>query len=85
MSFQSCKDCRYFLPVDVFYGLCKRSKNKITQDDPFCDQAEKIAKCKFCLNYSAERDFLGKCKGTTLAYPDIIAAQCADFGWIEQN
>ena len=85
MSFQSCKDCRYFLPVDVFSGLCKMNKQKITQEDPSCEQGEKIAKCKFCMHFTADSEFLGKCKGATLAYPDMIAAQCADFAWIRPN
>jgi 4-hydroxyphenylacetate decarboxylase small subunit len=80
----TCKDCRYFLPVDVFMGMCKLSKSKISADDPVCEKMEKIAKCKFCSNYTAEKDYLGKCMGTTLAYPDMIASKCADFQWFKQ-
>jgi hypothetical protein len=80
-----CNDCRFYLPVDVFMGLCKISKQKITPDDPGCGKAEKIAKCKFCNNYSPGSEFLGKCMNITLAYPDMIAAKCADFKWIGQN
>jgi hypothetical protein len=46
---------------------------------------EKIAKCRFCANYSVEKDYLGKCMGITLAYPDMIASKCADFKWYKQN
>lgn len=81
----TCKDCRFFLPVDVFKGICKISKEKITPDDLFCDKAEKAPKCKFCGKYTAEKDFLGKCIGTTLAFPDMIAVKCADFEWYIQN
>ena len=81
----TCKDCKYYLPVDVFRGMCKLSKEKISPDDPACDQADQVAKCKFCANYTAEKDYLGKCMGTTLAYPDMIASKCADFQWFRQN
>ncbi|MCK9423345.1 MAG: 4-hydroxyphenylacetate decarboxylase small subunit [Bacteroidales bacterium] len=81
----TCKDCRFFLPVDVFKGICKISKEKITPDDRFCDKAEKVPKCKFCGKYLAEQDYLGKCIGNTMAFPDMIAAKCADFEWYTQN
>ncbi|MEI6436568.1 MAG: 4-hydroxyphenylacetate decarboxylase small subunit [Bacteroidota bacterium] len=81
----TCKDCRYFLPVDAFMGMCKMNKEKILPDDASCAQAEKIAKCKFCTNYSENRDYLGKCMEISLAYPDMIAAKCADFKWLGQN
>jgi hypothetical protein len=82
---KTCNDCLYYLPVDVFRGLCKMSKKKITPDDPFCDQAALLAKCKFCTNYTAEKDFLGKCMMVTLAYPDMTATKCADFQWCKQD
>ncbi len=85
MDTLSCKDCRYYLPVDVFRGMCKLSKDAIGPDSPLCAKVEKIAKCKFCKNYSSEKDFLGKCMGTTLAYPDMIGSKCADFQWLNQN
>jgi hypothetical protein len=81
----TCKDCKFYLPVDVFQGICKVSKQKITPDELFCDKAEKIAKCRFCSKYNPEKDYLGKCMDTTLAYPDMIATKCADFEWLRQN
>ncbi len=81
----NCTDCKYYLPVDVFKGMCKLSKQDILPDDAFCDKAERIAKCKFCGKYTAGKEFLGKCMATTLAYPDMIAAKCADFEWSSQN
>jgi hypothetical protein len=81
MKESSCKDCLYYLPVDVFRGLCKSSKEKITPDDAFCSKAEQVAKCKFCLNFTPEKDYLGKCRGVSLAYPDMTATRCADFQW----
>jgi hypothetical protein len=81
----TCKDCRYFLPVDVFRGMCKLTKERISPDDSSCDKIEKLAKCKFCSRYTTEKEFLGKCMGTTLAYPDMVASKCADFQWYSQN
>ena len=80
-----CNDCKFYLPVDVFRGICKLSKEKVGPEHAQCDKAEQIAKCKFCAKYTAEKDFLGKCMGTTMAYPDMIASKCADFQWCEQN
>lgn len=80
-----CKDCLFYLPVDVFRGICKLNKNKITPDDPFCAKAEKSFKCKFCSKYTRERDDLGRCMGSALAYPDMNASKCADFEWYRQN
>lgn len=81
----SCKDCRFFLPVDVFRGICKFSKEKILQDDPFCRDAQKLPKCKVCSHFTAEKEYLGKCRGRFLAYPDLVASTCADFEWVQQN
>ena len=80
-----CRDCKFYLSVDVFRGLCKLSKEKIFPDDAFCKDAEKLSKCKFCLNYTAEKEHLGTCKGSLLAYPDMVAAKCTDFEWVQQN
>jgi hypothetical protein len=85
MEEYSCKDCKFYLPVDVFRGICKLSKEHVGPDGPLCDKMEKIAKCRFCANYSVEKDYLGKCMGITLAYPDMIASKCADFKWYKQN
>jgi hypothetical protein len=85
MEEYTCRDCRFYLPVDVFGGICKLTKKKIGPDEKVCDRVEKVQKCKFCTNFEAEREYLGKCMGTTLAYPDMIAAKCADFRWVSQN
>jgi len=81
----SCLDCRFYLPVDVFRGICKRSKEEVMPDDAFCDHAERLPKCKFCAHFTPEKDFLGKCMNGILAWPDLNAAKCADFKWIGQN
>jgi len=81
----SCKDCRFYLPVDVFSGICKVTKEKILPEDPFCKEAEKMPKCKFCQHFTAGNEFLGKCSGSILAYPDLIALKCTEFEWLHQN
>lgn len=81
----NCTDCKYYLPVDVFKGMCKLSKNEILPDDEFCSKAERLAKCKFCGKFSADRDYLGKCMGAALAYPDMNAESCSNFEWIARN
>ncbi len=80
-----CKDCTFYLPVDVFKGICKLSKEKISPDKPLCESGKQIPKCRFCKSYTAEKEYLGKCQGTILAYPDMIASKCADFQWNNQN
>jgi len=81
----TCPDCKYYLPVDVFKGMCKLLKKDLTPESEFCDKVEKIAKCRFCANYTPEKEFLGKCMTSVLAYPDMIAAKCADFEWARKN
>ena len=80
-----CKDCRYYLPVDVFKGICKIEKTNIGPDDLSCIQFERLPKCKFCRKYKAEKEFLGSCLGETIAYPDMNASKCAGFEWFLQN
>lgn len=75
------KECKYYLATDVFKGFCKRDKNKITADDIACDSYENIEKCKHCINYTSENEFLGKCKTTALAYSEMTAITCTEFKW----
>jgi hypothetical protein len=81
----TCKDCKFYLPVDVFKGMCKMEKKPAGPDDLPCSSFERLSKCKFCTNYIPEQEFLGKCMGTTLAYPDMNASKCIDFKWSSQN
>jgi len=80
-----CKDCRFYLPVDVFKGICKATKQSITPDDPFCSRGLRGARCKFCVHYTPEKEYLGHCKDEHLAYPDMHATNCKDFEWKYQN
>ncbi len=79
----TCNDCKFYLPVDVFRGICKISKANILPEDSFCKDAEKLPKCKFCRNYKEEKEHLGTCKGSILAYPDMVAVTCPDFEWVQ--
>jgi hypothetical protein len=81
----TCKDCRYYLPVDVFRGMCKRDKTSIGPDHEICAKFDRLPKCKFCRKYKAEKEFLGSCLGNTVAYPDMNASKCAGFEWVPQN
>jgi len=76
----TCKDCKYYLPVDVFRGLCKITKEQILPENSFCVKAEKLPKCKFCVRFVPEKEYLGKCM-EYLAYPDMVAKKCKDFTW----
>ena len=75
------KECKYYLAVDVFKGMCKREKNKILADDSTCDSFEKIEKCKHCTNYTTEKEYLGKCMQKSLAYAEMTAVTCENFNW----
>jgi len=81
----SCKDCRFYLPVDVFKGICKIDKSNIGPDSLSCKTFERIPKCKFCRKYKSEKEFLGNCMGETLTYPDMNATRCAGFEWNQLN
>ncbi len=85
MEEDSCKNCRFYLPVDVFRGLCKLTKEQAGPDNPSCEKLERIPKCRYCGHYTSEKQFLGKCMGTILAYPDMIASKCFDFQWNRKN
>lgn len=79
----TCKDCRYYLGVDVFKGICKLTKEAISPDKEATSNFEKIQKCKFCSNFTSSESnkFLGKCMKTTDAYPDMTATTCEFFRW----
>jgi hypothetical protein len=85
MEVTGCKDCKFYLSLDVFKGICKIGKQRIGPDDPTCEKVDKQAKCKYCVHFTPEKDFLGKCMKTALAYPDMTASQCTDFQWSHQN
>ncbi|MGV8122119.1 MAG: 4-hydroxyphenylacetate decarboxylase small subunit [Candidatus Xenobiia bacterium LiM19] len=76
-----CKDCLYYLPVDVFKGICKKSKDSILPDQADEKCFEKNRKCKYCNNFTSdpEDEQLGMCKGKASAYPDMRAQNCHDF------
>ena len=74
-------DCKYYLTIDVFKGICKRDKNNIQADDSACDNFDKARKCKHCVHFSAtgKEVGLGKCMNKQDAYPEMIAVTCNDF------
>jgi len=78
-----CNDCRMYLPVDVFKGLCKKQKTGIRPEDPQCDLFEKMPKCKFCAMYTEDGKDIGKCNMKAMTYPDLPALHCTAFQWIQ--
>jgi 4-hydroxyphenylacetate decarboxylase small subunit len=74
-----CNDCKFYLAVDVFKGICKVSKDKILPEDISCKEFEQVAKCKFCINYKSQKEDSGTCKDKVNAYPEMIALTCLDF------
>jgi 4-hydroxyphenylacetate decarboxylase small subunit len=72
-------DCKYYLSIDVFKGLCKRDKSNINADDPACDSFENAKKCRNCSNFTSTQVDLGLCMNKYEAYPDMNALTCNDF------
>ncbi|MCF8228510.1 MAG: 4-hydroxyphenylacetate decarboxylase small subunit [Bacteroidales bacterium] len=72
-------DCKYYLSLDVFKGICKRDKSNILADDPACEHFEKAQKCKHCKNFSSNGEDLGYCMNLYDAYPEMNALSCNDF------
>jgi 4-hydroxyphenylacetate decarboxylase small subunit len=79
-----CYDCSRLIHVDVFKGICRINKEKVSLDMEACKEFEPVKKCKFCRCYEqGEEEFIGKCKGKAIAYPDLIAKTCEEFDWKE--
>jgi len=72
-------DCKYYLNIDVFKGICKRDKGNINADDAACEKFEKAQKCKHCSNFSLTANDLGVCMSKYDAYPEMNAVTCNDF------
>jgi 4-hydroxyphenylacetate decarboxylase small subunit len=79
------KDCKNYLAVDVFKGICKVDKININADDESCEKFSQIEKCRYCLNYSSTDEFLGRCMQKADAYPDMIAKTCDIFEWKQKG
>jgi len=75
------KDCRHYLPVDVFKGICKRDKENIAADGEACENFDQIPQCQYCRHFTPSGEFLGHCMGKTEAWPEMIATTCRDFEW----
>jgi len=79
METRNHQDCENYTTVDVFKGLCRRDKKMKIADDVVCDNFTPVKKCKFCKQYSSEKEFLGMCMDKTMVYPDLLAKTCQDF------
>lgn len=74
-------DCKYYLPIDAFKGICKRDKNNINADDESCEHFEKARKCEHCSHFELTGDEIGICNEKYDAYPKMNALTCTDFQW----
>ena len=72
-------DCKYYLAVDVFKGICKRDKNKINVDDNSCENFSQASKCKNCSNFTPAENNLGLCMNLYDAYPEMNASTCIHY------
>jgi 4-hydroxyphenylacetate decarboxylase small subunit len=79
------KDCRYYLAVDVFKGLCKRDKANVNADDQACEHFDQVAQCRYCMHYKPQDENLGTCMDKAVAFPEMIAITCEDFKWVALN
>jgi len=75
------QDCRDYIPVDVFRGICRVKDWCLISDAGACELFFPVKKCKFCSSYRESEGELGTCGGTTPAYPGMIAKTCEDFEW----
>jgi 4-hydroxyphenylacetate decarboxylase small subunit len=78
-------DCKNYLAIDVFKGICKVGKTNVNADEASCDQFEAIQKCRHCVSFSLKGEDLGLCMDRYDAYPEMVAKTCEDFQWIEKN
>lgn len=85
MMESNCKDCKFYLPVDVFSGMCKVSGLRLLPDQPFCPEGALQPRCRHCSNFRPGKEHLGTCGETTLAYPDMNASKCSGFSWQQMN
>lgn len=77
------RDCMNFAPIDVAKGICHITKKIVPADAEQCNAFERIAKCKYCQNFQADKEKveIGVCTVSTHvptfpAYPDMVATTC---------
>ena len=74
-------DCKYYLAVDAFKGICKLDKLNYLADDKACDDFEKAKKCMNCSNFTETSDNMGVCSQKYDAYDQMNAITCTEFQW----
>lgn len=77
------RDCINYAAIDVAKGICHLSKDTVQADGECCPNFKRLAKCKFCVNFTAHKEKieLGTCEASMntpkfLAYPDMAAVTC---------
>lgn len=82
MPSSTCADCVKYLPVDVFKGLCKATKDRIGPDSAACKIFEQRPECRSCDSFTVSNDTpsLGTCAWEeTMTYPDCSGAYCSGY------
>lgn len=77
----NCINCKYYLPIDAFKGVCKLNKKNILADEASCEDFDKAAKCEYCAEYQKVDEVKGLCKGKYDAFAAMNAKTCSDFKW----
>lgn len=78
------RDTREFIPVDVDKGIDRLTGDMVKADAQAPEGYTTMPKCKFCKNYTEEKDFIGVCEASEqepkfMAYGDMTAATCEKF------
>lgn len=78
------RDTREFIPVDVDKGIDRLTGELVKADAQAPESYTLMPKCKFCKNYTEEKDFIGVCEASMqlpkfMAYGDMSAATCDMF------
>ncbi|MCW7754863.1 4-hydroxyphenylacetate decarboxylase small subunit [Desulfobotulus sp. H1] len=78
------RDTLEFIPVDVDKGIDRLTGKMVKADASAPDGYGMVAKCKFCKNYTEEKDYIGICEASEqtpkfIAYGDMLAVTCNQF------
>lgn len=76
-------DCKYFNPIDVFKGICRKTGTAVFIDTPPCPAFLEAQKCRNCSHFTnPNSEEIGTCTGLTKefwAYGDMNAKTCEGY------